>query len=100
MNRWVRTLSATLGTAALLLTHVTPAGAASGLEDRGQVNIIFDALILRPMGIAVTALGSVVFGIAVAPIVAMTRPTDIRKPLDFMVLRPARYTFVDPLGHH
>jgi hypothetical protein len=30
----------------------------------------------------------------------MTRPADIRKPLESLVLRPARYTFVDPLGHH
>jgi hypothetical protein len=48
----------------------------------------------------VTALGSVLFAFPVAPIVALTRPADLRKPLDFLVLRPARFTFVDPLGHH
>ena len=23
-----------------------------------------------------------------------------RKPMEYLVLRPARYTFVDPIGHH
>ncbi len=75
------------------------AASAQDFENRGEVNVVFDAMLLRPMGLAVTALGGALFA-SVAPIVAITRPSDLRKPLDFLVLRPVRYTFVDPLGHH
>ena len=44
--------------------------------------------------------GAVAYGVVVAPLVAMTRPSDLGKPLEPLVLRPARYTFVDPLGEH
>jgi hypothetical protein len=47
-----------------------------------------------------TGLGAAIFVFPVGPLVAITRPTDIRQPLDFLVMRPARYTFSDPLGHH
>ena len=43
--------------------------------------------------------GAVAYGV-VAPFVAMTRPSEIGKPLEPLLFRPARYTFVDPLGEH
>jgi hypothetical protein len=67
--------------------------------DEGSVNVIFDALILRPIGLAVTVGGAVVYGVTAA-IVGITRPKDIAKPLEPLVLAPARYTFADPIGHH
>ena len=67
--------------------------------DERSVNVVFDALILRPIGLVVTGLGAVAYGLA-APIVAITRPKDILKPLEPLVLAPARYTFVDPIGQH
>ena len=93
------------GTAAALLVValiLAPAGAAMAsaeeFEDRGNVNVLFDAVVLRPLGLMMTAVGSLIVVFPVAPIVALTRPTDLRKPLEALVLRPARYTFVDPLG--
>jgi len=94
-------MSAALATMAILLSSVGTAGAATkDLEDHGKVNIVFDAIILRPLGLGVTALGGALFAFPVGPMVALTRWQDIEKPLDFLVLRPARYTFADPLGHH
>ena len=101
MNRWLQGIAAALVAAALIGAHAGPATAsAREFIDRGSVNVVFDAMILRPMGLMMTALGGMIFAFPVAPIVALTRPTELRKPLDFLVLRPARYTFVDPLGHH
>ena len=101
MNRWIRGLTVTLGIAAVLLTHAAPAAASKkDFEDHGRVNIVFDAVVLRPIGLAMTAVGAMIFAFPVAPIVGITRPQDIGKPLDFLVLRMARYTFQDPLGHH
>ncbi len=47
-----------------------------------------------------TAVGAMLFAFPVAPVVAITRPTEFRKPLERLILSPARYTFVDPLGYH
>ena len=101
MNRWIRNLGATLGVVGMILATAGPAlAAAQDLEAHGKVNVIFDAIVLRPAGLATTALGAMIFAFPVGPLVALTRPQDIGKPLDFLVLRPARYTFSDPLGHH
>jgi hypothetical protein len=101
MNRCLQGIAAALVAVALIFAHAGPAMAsAKDFEEQGSVNVVFDAMVLRPLGLVVTALGGAIFVFPVAPIVALTRPADLRKPLDFLVLRPARYTFVDPLGHH
>ena len=101
MNRCLQGVAAALVAAALIFAEAAPvAASAQDFEDRGRVNIVFDAMLLRPMGLAATALGGMLFAFPVAPIVALTRPSEIRKPMEYLVLRPARYTFVDPLGHH
>ena len=101
MNRCLQGIAAALVAAALIFAQATPAlASAQDFKDRGKVNMVFDAVILRPMGFAVTALGTALFAFPVAPIVAITRPTDLHKPLDYLVMRPVRYTFMDPLGHH
>ena len=101
MKRWIRGLSATLVAVALLAVQVgTAAANAQSLEDQGKVNVIFDAVVLRPLGMAMTAIGGLLFAFPVGPLVGITRPSEIHKPLEFLVLRPARYTFSDPLGHH
>jgi hypothetical protein len=85
---------------ALLLGHAAPAVAVTDDYARQHsVPVLFDALFLRPTGLLMTALG---LGFAPLPmaIVGITRPTDILKPFKELVIRPARYTFVDPLGTH
>jgi hypothetical protein len=102
MVRSLRTFTAVLVLAATLVAPVGPAGATAisgGQVEDHTVPVVLDALILRPLGLVATAAGSVLFLVA-APIVAITRPTDIRKPFNTLVMLPARFTFVDPLGHH
>ena len=66
----------------------------------GQVPGVVDALLLRPIGLLMTAGGLVLYAFPVLPIVALTRPTDMFKPLGPLVAAPAKYTFSDPLGYH
>ena len=84
-----------------LLSVPSAASAFTGNEDVSDrsVNVVFDALILRPIGLVVTLGGAVAYGVTAA-IVGITRPKDIAKPLEPLLLAPARYTFVDPIGQH
>jgi hypothetical protein len=102
MSRCPQRLSALLIAVALLLVQVAPAAASTsqGLENRGQTNLVADALVLRPLGLAMIGLGSVVWAVGVAPFVAITRPADLGESMDYLIKRPVRYTFADPLGHH
>jgi hypothetical protein len=101
----IRSFVAALSIIALVLGSSTPALAASfdladddGIE--GQVPVVLDVLILRPMGLLMTGAGLVIYAFPVLPITAITRPTQIFKPLGPLVAAPARYTFSDPLGQH
>jgi len=93
-----------LATLALILSLASPGAASSLTRETGEmentVPIVVDVLLLRPLGLAVTALGAVVYAFPVAPITAITRPSDIGKPLGPLVAAPARFTFRDPLGQH
>jgi hypothetical protein len=61
---------------------------------------IFDLFILRPIGMVALAAGSLLFLAPVAPLTLITKPTQIGKPFDKMVMQPARYLVADPLGEH
>jgi len=102
MSRCLKKVSAGLITVALLLIQVGPAAAtpAQDVERRGKTNIVADALILRPLGLAAVAVGSAVWAVGVAPFVAITRPTDLGESMDYLIMRPVKYTFADPLGYH
>jgi hypothetical protein len=94
---------ATVALCALVLGLAAPVHAESLSVNRSvderAVPVVMDALFLRPVGLVMTIGGAVLYGVSV-PFVAMTRPSDIAGPLEPLVLRPARYTFVDPLGEH
>jgi hypothetical protein len=102
MSRCLQRVSAVLITVALLLIQVGPAAAtpAQDLENRGATNLVADALILRPLGLVVTVASAAVWAVGVAPLVAITRPADLGKSMDYLIKRPVKYTFSDPLGHH
>jgi hypothetical protein len=97
-----RSFAAALAAAAVVVGSASPALA---LQDEGltarekSVPVVLDAMVLRPLGLVLTAGGAV---LAVLPtaFVAITRPTDIVKPLDTLIAGPFRYTFMDPLGEH
>ncbi len=102
MRRFLQRLSAVLITVTLLVVQVAPAAAITGqeLENRGKTNIVADALILRPLGLIMIGFGSALWAIGVAPFVAITRPTELDDSMEHLIMRPVRYTFADPLGHH
>lgn len=104
MSHRIRQLVAALAACGLLLGLAAPAAAQSSAlnnaDRESTVPIVFDALVLRPVGLAMTLVGSAIFVVPVAPVMAVTRPTDMGKPFQQLVVAPARYTFVDPLGLH
>lgn len=61
---------------------------------------MFDLFILRPIGIVAAGLGTALFVAPVMPVVLITRPMDIGRPFEKLVVAPARYVLVDPLGEH
>jgi hypothetical protein len=103
MSRSIRAFVAALLTSALILTQAAPAFAVTTMgsveNEPNAVPVLFDAVILRPVGIMMTAVGAVGFCL-VAPFMAITRPTDLGKPFSALVVAPARYTWVDRLGTH
>jgi hypothetical protein len=101
MSRCLQGFAAALIAVALLFVQVAPVAAATGqtIENRGQTNLFADMLILRPLGLAMVGVSTVIW-VGVAPFVAVIRPTDLDDSMEYLVLRPVRYTFVDPLGHH
>ncbi len=102
MSRCLQRFSAVLIAAALLLIQVVPAAASirEGRENEGETNLVADAMILRPLGLVMIGVGAAVWAVGVFPIVMLTRPMDLDDSMSHLIMRPIRYTFVDPLGHH
>jgi hypothetical protein len=104
MHQTARLFTAALVATALLFGSVGAAAGAAyddpGLEaTKKDTPILLDALILRPVGLALTAVGTALF-VPAAAVVGATRPTDVGKPFQMLVANPFRYTFIDPLGQH
>jgi hypothetical protein len=60
---------------------------------------MLDVLVLRPVGLVGLALSSVLW----VPAELMTvcvNPTEWKLPVDYLLTKPARYVFVDPIGSH
>ena len=102
MSNRIRGFVAALAASAVLLGGVLPAAA---FEDPGlmaaekETPVLLDAMVLRPLGLVLTAAGAAVF-VVPAAFTLMTRRTDIGKPFHTLVAQPFRYTFLDPLGQH
>ena len=105
MRHRFRGIVSAMLTLALILCLASPAAATSALgrdiaDGESAVPIVFDAVVLRPLGLMMTLLGTMVYAFPVAPLTALTRPSDLAKPFKLLVVTPLRYTFMDPLGHH
>jgi len=77
---------------AVTLCSVTPAPA---LDSGGPLATAADALVVRPACLVATAVGSVVFVIAL-PWAAASK--SIKKTAHTLVVKPAQATFTRPLG--
>jgi hypothetical protein len=94
----IRSTLAALAALLMLATSSVPAAAYTE-EDSASTPVVFDSIFLRPLGIVTFLFGSALF-VAGLPILAITRPTDIATPWRSLVVNPARYVWVDPIGEH
>ena len=101
MARRFRRLFCALLVCSALVASSAPASAYSGRigQEPDSGPVLFDMLVLRPVGLALTGVGLAAFAVT-APINLVTRPTDMGKPFVSLVVTPARFTFVDKLGYH
>lgn len=99
-NRIRRSVAAV--TAALLLSTVatTPSFAQTrAQEDAANASPVVDVMLLRPVGFLSLVVGVGLMA-ALTPIVLITRPHEINKPFEQLVIKPARFLWVDPIGGH
>jgi hypothetical protein len=67
--------------------------------DAANAPAAVDVVMLRPAGFVSLVVGTGLF-LAVSPIVLVTRPQEIGRPFKQLVVRPAKYLWVDPIGGH
>lgn len=99
-NRIRRSVAAL--TAALLLSTVatTPSFAQTRAQgDAANASPVLDVMLLRPVGFISLVVGVGLMA-ALTPIVLITRPHEINKPFEQLVVKPARFLWVDPIGGH
>ncbi len=104
MSARPRAFLAALSVLVLISGAATPAYSSSGsmremMAGADPVSVTADILILRPLGL-ITLVGGLAFFVATLPIVAITRPHEIGKPWNQLVVKPVKYVWVDPLGQH
>ena len=89
-------------TAALVLSTViaAPSMASSTFrDDAANASPVLDVMLLRPAGFVSLVVGAGLM-VALTPLVLITRPTEIGKPFEQLVVKPARFLWVDPIGGH
>src|SRR5262249_3268847 len=95
MPSGVALLVAVLFLCATSFVHAAANSYTARTEDVSAEEIIVDGLLLRPSGIVATVVGTAVF-VVTLPFSIPTRSVD--KAAQKLVVDPARYTFVRPLG--
>ena len=85
----------------MLAVPATSAFAATDVEmiENEKAPPMVDLFLMRPLGLAMLGVSAVLWVPAQAATMVI-RPRDYRKPIDYMLVRPARFVFVDPLGEH
>jgi len=88
--------------AVLLFTICSPPVLAQGKsgdddKEKGAGPMMFDLLLIRPVGVAATVIGSALFVVSLpfSAIGGNTKPA-----YEKMVKEPAKYTFTRPLGDY
>ncbi|MFO0689630.1 MAG: hypothetical protein U0900_13060 [Myxococcota bacterium] len=99
-NRIRRTVAAV--TAALLLATVATSPSYAQTRSQGDAanaSPVVDVMLLRPVGFVSLVVGIGLMA-ALTPIILITRPQEINKPFEQLVVKPARFLWVDPIGGH
>jgi len=97
LRRILALMAATLMFFATLATSASASDVAQG--DAANAPAVVDVVMLRPAGFVSLVVGTGLF-LAFSPIVLVTRPQEIGRPFKQLVVRPAKYLWVDPLGGH
>ena len=95
MQSGVALLMAVLFLCATSLVHAAADSYTARTEDVSAEEIIVDGLLLRPGGLVATVVGTAVF-VVTLPFSIPTKSVD--KAAQKLIVDPARYTFVRPLG--
>jgi hypothetical protein len=101
MSNRLRRILAVLA-AMLLFSTVFSTSAMAQMRtqnDAANAPAAVDVLLLRPMGFVSLIVGTGLF-LALSPIVLITRPHEIGIPFKELVVRPAKFLWVDPIGGH
>ncbi len=98
MLRQIRTFFAALAVTALL---ASPGFAATNIDnlDAGPASPVTDAIVLRPLGLAMLGVSAALW-VPAAAVTALVRPSELDMTIEHMLVKPARFVFVDPLGSH
>lgn len=101
MSNRIRQSVAGLTAALLLVTAAaTPAIAQSRTQgDAANASPVLDVMLMRPAGFVSLVVG-VGLMVILTPLVLITRPQEINKPFEQLVVKPARFLWVDPIGSH
>ncbi len=101
MLRHLRTLLAALAVIGMLAVPVTSAFAATRVEmiENEKASPMIDLIIMRPLGLVMLATCATLW-VPAQTLTMMVRPQDWKKPIDYMLWRPTKFVFVDPLGGH
>ena len=101
MSNRLRRILAVLAAMLLFSTVFSTAAMAQmwTQNDAANAPVAVDVLLLRPAGFVSLIVGTGLF-LAVSPIVLITRPHEIGIPFKQLVVRPAKYIWMDPLGGH
>lgn len=99
-NRIRRSVAAL--TAALLLSTAATSPALAQTSTQGSAanaSPVLDVMLMRPAGFVSLVVG-VGLMVILTPLVLITRPQEINKPFEQLVVKPARFLWVDPIGGH
>ena len=99
-NRLRRILAVTAATLLFSTVFSTSGMAQTRAQgDAANAPATVDVLLLRPAGFVSLIVGTGLF-LVLSPIVLITRPHEIGTPFKELIVRPAKYLWVDPLGGH
>jgi hypothetical protein len=101
MLRHLRTLLAALAVVGMLAVPATSAFAGSNVEllEGEKAPPMVDLFVMRPLGLAMLGVSAALW-VPAQTLTMVIRPRDYKKPIDKMLVRPAKFVFVDPIGEH
>ena len=101
MLRHLRTLLAALAVVGMLAVPATSAFAGTNVDliENAKSPPMVDLLLMRPLGLVMLA-GSAALWVPAQAATMLVRPKDYMVPIEHMLVKPAKFVFVDPLGGH